>query len=95
MVIEVYLQNGVQINMFTYISCLNPSGSSFIVFKGLEPKLIELKCVEYLCIRNQHMSQNMISHGRDLEWLRSSIKVINIFYTAVHTLPISIHVKFH
>ena len=79
-VIEIFWQHGVQINMFTYISCLTPPGSSFIVFKGLESKFLELKCGEHLCGRNQHMSKNMISQGRDLEWLMSTT-----FFTLLST----------
>ena len=40
------------------------------------------------------MAQNMIIHSCDLERSRSSARSI-IFCTAIHTLPMSIHVKFH
>ena len=40
------------------------------------------------------MAQNMILYSCDLERSRSSVRSI-IFCTAIRTIPMSIHVKFH
>ena len=53
-----------------------------------------LKFDDDLSSRNQDMAQNMILHSCDLERSRSSVRSI-IFCTAIRTLPMSIHVKFH
>ena len=66
----------------------------FNLLKGPNPSYPVLKFGDNLSSRNRDMDQNVILYSCDLERSRSSVRSI-IFCTAIRTLPISIHTKFH
>ena len=66
----------------------------FDLLKGPNPSYPVLKFGENLSSRNRNMAQSVILYICDLERSRLSVKSI-IFCTAIRTLPMSIHVKFH
>ena len=71
-----------------------PTGQLVDLLKGSNPSYPVLKLGDDLSSRNRDMAQNVILHSCDLERSRSSVRSI-IFCTAIRTLPMSIHVKFH
>ena len=66
----------------------------FDLLKDPDPSYLVLKFGDDLSSRKRDMTQNVILHSCDLERSRSSVRSI-IFCTAIRTLPMSIHVKFH
>ena len=66
----------------------------FDLLKGPNPSYPVLKFGDDLSSRNQDMAQNVTLCNCDLDRSRSSVRSI-IFCTAIRTLPMSIHVKFH
>ena len=96
MVKVVFLYNGGQRNAFAYVSRSNHSRFFFFFnfLKGPDPSYPVLKSGNNLSCRNRDMAQSVILYSCDLERSWSSVRSI-IFTTAIRTLPMSIHVKFH
>ena len=93
MVKDVLLLNGGQRNTFAYVTRSNLS-KCFDLLKGSYPSCPVLKFGVNLSSRNRDMAQNVILYSCDLARSTSSVRSI-IFRVAIHTLPMSIHVKFH
>ena len=66
----------------------------FDLLKGPDPSYPVLKFGNNLSSRNRDMAQSVILYSCDLERSRSTMRSIK-FCTAMRTLPMSIHVKFH
>ena len=66
----------------------------FYLLTGPDPSYPVLKFGVNLSSRNWDMAQNVILYSCDPERSRSSVRSI-IFCSAIRTLPMSIHVKFH
>ena len=66
----------------------------FNLLKDPDPSYPVLKSGNNLSCRNQDMAQSVILYSCDFERSRSSVRSI-IFCTAIRTLPVSIHMKFH